>query len=33
MGGGGGCVGGLDQGLGAWGDVVFVCVVNLDYLC
>ena len=26
-------VGGLGQGLGGWGVVMFVCVVNLDSLC
>ena len=26
-------MGGLGQGLGGWGGVMSVCVVNLDYLC
>ena len=30
---GGECVGGLVQGLGGWGDVMYVRVVSLNYLC
>ena len=30
---GGEWVGGLGQGLGGWGGVMYVCVVSLDSLC
>ena len=30
---GGEWMGGLGQGLGGWDDVMYVCVVSLDYLC
>ena len=26
-------LGGLSQGIGGWGGVMYVCVVILDYLC
>ena len=32
-GGGGEWVVGLDQGMGGWGCVMFLCVVSLDSLC